>query len=220
MLIDTSQSDGCLLAFDQNYKIVFSSYWTHPLRHTEQLLSEFKKCKSFLDLHELDNIYFVSGPGSFTGLRVGASFVKTVGLIYKDVPIYCINSFKTTALHVQKKLNVRESFSVCISSIGSMVFKADYEFIDKVFQTEIVFTEGAIKFEKSSKQVFSPNSNIEKKFPEINSIKIDTNDYLAAVKELDQNKFLTKTYTHLDLYPLYLRKSEAEEKYRYDKVKL
>jgi tRNA A37 threonylcarbamoyladenosine modification protein TsaB len=220
IIVDTSQKGGRLLVIDQNYEIVFSAHWNHPARHTEQLLLEFQKCKSLIQNSHPEKIYFISGPGSFTGLRVGATFIKSLGLVFKTTPIYCINSFKITASHVINKLKLKKTFTVCISSIGDMAFRSDYEFANKVFQKETLHLSGAQDYSPVANKVFSPNHELSTKFSDITHIEVDDEDYLSAVRELDQDNALLKVYTHLDLYPLYLRKSEAEEKYRYDKAKL
>lgn len=220
IVVDTSQKDGRLLLVDHRYNVVFSAYWTHPKRHTELLLTEFKKAKSFITNNSLEKIVFISGPGSFTGLRVGASFVKSLGFVYKNSPIYCVTAFRLTAVHALKKLNLEGAFSVCVSSIGDMVFRADYEASLGVFQKEKIHTDGAQKYTSSTNKVFSPNADLSKKFVHINHVQFDDGDYLNVLRELDQNKANARIYSHLDLYPLYLRKSEAEEKHSYDKVKL
>jgi len=219
VVVDTSQKNGLLLLVDQDYKLVFSSTWHPPARHTEKLLTEFKKIKNKIHHSNLNKVVFISGPGSFTGLRVGAAFVKSFGLIF-NCPIYCINSFKLTALHVINESKLSTSFKVCISSIGNMVFTADYEFVNDVFQKEKIHTSGAKNFTQSKEKVFSPNIELHNKFPEVEHVDTRNKDYISALIDLDQNIDSAKVHTHLDLYPLYLRKSEAEEKYSYDKIKL
>lgn len=220
IIVDTSQKDGRLLIADDNYNIVFSAHWKHPARHTEQLLLEFKKCKSLFAEKPPNKICYISGPGSFTGLRVGATFVKSLGLVFNSTPIFSINSFKVTASNVLKKLKFNESFTVCISSIGNMAFRSDYEFKNSVFHKETIDTSGAKDYTTVSNKVFSPNPELCAKFSDITLVEVDDADYLNIIKELDLNKATAKVHSHLDLYPLYLRKSEAEEKYRYDKAKL
>ena len=70
-----------------------------PNTHGE-IIFEFIKTA----LQDLDYIVFGSGPGSFTGLRVGCSVVQGLGYGLK-VPIIPISSLRITAQQAIEKLN-------------------------------------------------------------------------------------------------------------------
>lgn len=220
LLIDTSQKRGCLLLVKKDFSVLHFSSWQPPKRHTEELVSELSKIKKNLKNQNLKRVVFISGPGSFTGLRVGASVVKSLGLIFPNCTLYCLTSFKLTALAALKKLNGNKEFSIYISSIGNMAFRAKYQVKNGLFYSESIDESGAKKIQPQSHLTFSPNSELCAHFPDVQHIVFEQTDYISALEHLDQYIESFKVHSHLDLYPLYLRKSEAEEKYSYDKVKL
>ncbi len=80
--LDTSTSK-CILKLDDK---VYESELGHEM--AEKLLGFIKEKlaennKTFDDITELE---FMSGPGSFTGLRIGASVINTLA-DYLDIPI-------------------------------------------------------------------------------------------------------------------------------------
>ena len=77
-----------------------------PNTHGE-IIFEFIKTalqESKISKEDLDYIVFGSGPGSFTGLRVGCSVVQGLGYGLK-VPIIPISSLRITAQQAIEKLN-------------------------------------------------------------------------------------------------------------------
>ena len=77
-----------------------------PNTHGE-IIFEFIKTalqESGISKEDLDYIVFGSGPGSFTGLRVGCSVVQGLGYGLK-VPIIPISSLRITAQQAIEKLN-------------------------------------------------------------------------------------------------------------------
>jgi len=65
------------------------------------LIKEVEK-RSGIDLKELDAVAVSSGPGSYTGLRIGTSTAK--GLCYAlDVPLFSVGSLDLMAYHVSRE---------------------------------------------------------------------------------------------------------------------
>ncbi|MFT6106923.1 MAG: tRNA threonylcarbamoyl adenosine modification protein YeaZ [Rickettsiales bacterium] len=77
-------------------------------QHSSMLIPLIEKClnKAEIWYSDLDLIAFTNGPGSFTGIRVGFSCAKALG-ITTDVPIVAVNSLAAIAykyLNDQKKI--------------------------------------------------------------------------------------------------------------------
>ncbi|MGB9749308.1 MAG: tRNA (adenosine(37)-N6)-threonylcarbamoyltransferase complex dimerization subunit type 1 TsaB [Caldisericia bacterium] len=81
-----------------------------------------------LDFKKIMFISIVNGPGSFTGLRIGFSIVKTLGFLY-NLPITTITTFEAISNSVELK-----DYSIVINAGLKEVFiyKNDNVEIDKI----------------------------------------------------------------------------------------
>ena len=83
MYLDTSTPETILKLDDVEYRYVFANDLAEKLlEFLNEKLTE--NGKTFQDLEE---ITFMSGPGSFTGLRIGAAIVNTLAHELK-IPLY------------------------------------------------------------------------------------------------------------------------------------
>ncbi len=83
LFLDTSTQETILQLDDQKYHHDFG----HNL--SEQLLAFIhdKLKENHKDWQDITEIHFMSGPGSFTGLRIGATIVNT--LVHElNIPLY------------------------------------------------------------------------------------------------------------------------------------
>ncbi len=92
--IETS-TETCSVAVAQDGGIIFEKINNEPNSHTKYLAKFVEEALSFAESHAipLDAVAVSSGPGSYTGLRIGVSTAK--GICYgKNVPLIGIPTLK------------------------------------------------------------------------------------------------------------------------------
>ena len=78
-----------------------------------------------IDANDIDNLFVVNGPGSFTGVRIGVTIAKTYGyLIKKD--IIPVSSLKSLAISAQHKGIILSMIPANKSSYYVGVYDNDY----------------------------------------------------------------------------------------------
>lgn len=102
---------------------------THSITLMPMVEEIIKKLE--LDLNEIDGIAVSAGPGSFTGLRIGASTGKGLGLALKK-PMICIPSLDALAFNLFKTDSL-----ICpiMDARRNQVYTGIYEFIGDEFIT-------------------------------------------------------------------------------------
>jgi tRNA threonylcarbamoyladenosine biosynthesis protein TsaB len=92
--IETS-TETCSVSVAQDGGIIFEKINNEPNSHTKYLAKFVEEALSFAESHAipLDAVAVSSGPGSYTGLRIGVSTAK--GICYgKNVPLIAIPTLK------------------------------------------------------------------------------------------------------------------------------
>ncbi|HPF08199.1 MAG: tRNA (adenosine(37)-N6)-threonylcarbamoyltransferase complex dimerization subunit type 1 TsaB [Candidatus Cloacimonetes bacterium] len=96
--IDSSQSSGSVAIHD-GLHLLYSSYFDIRITHSETLMPELDRALQMCGAKPADitEVYVCSGPGSFTGLRIGIATAK--GIAYGlNVPVISYNSLEMAAL--------------------------------------------------------------------------------------------------------------------------
>lgn len=122
--IDTS-SDFLSLALTNENQLVIDSTHYLPRYHLKYLLSIigwlFKK--SGLEPASLDGVVVGTGPGSFTGLRIGAASAQALAYAF-DLPIMEVPSLDAIALNLE---GIKQPFHVVVDAKKSQIYYAFYE---------------------------------------------------------------------------------------------
>ena len=83
LFLDTSTPETTLKLDDKEYRHVFANDLAEKL--LKYIHDKLKENGS--DWHDISEITFMSGPGSFTGLRIGAAIVNTLASEL-NIPLY------------------------------------------------------------------------------------------------------------------------------------
>lgn len=99
--VETS-ADVCGVAISLNNKVLFE-YSSYSKNMHDELLAEYTKRvldDSGLKIEDLQAVAISSGPGSFTGLRIGAAFVKALcyGSSPKLITVPTLSAFAFSAI--------------------------------------------------------------------------------------------------------------------------
>lgn len=124
LAIDTSHSD-CSVALNIGGKIDFLCT-VQPRQHARRLLPMIEELldRNAMNLSDLDAIAFVRGPGSFTGLRIGAGVAQGLAL-GAGVPILGLSSMAVMALKASRAIPDRELL-ICMQAREQELYSAAY----------------------------------------------------------------------------------------------
>lgn len=168
LVINTAYSEIELYLFDKQKKSK-TKYSINSINdHTRKLYELYENllAEQNLTSKEFTRIYVVTGPGSYTGLRIGVVFAKTLAMIYKIsiVPLnllemlYCTNEKQNIALDARGgKWFVFDGEKITIQTTDDLGLgeylvdpKVNYLKIDEYleFQQEIPYLEIKINYLK------------------------------------------------------------------------
>ena len=127
---------------------------------TEQLFTLLKELLNELKISDIDLIVALTGPGSFTGIRLGLAFIKGLK-IATNKPIICIDNFKASYLSIKNtketlpkefyikiEANKTESYITKLNNEGEILEKAKIIKTDEITNLKLKIIEGVINPEK------------------------------------------------------------------------
>ena len=107
LFLDTHDKNVIIILFKDG-KIVDEVNVESPNKHSQIVMPSLKGLldKNALNVHHLNEILVVNGPGSFTGERIAVTIAKTLAFTL-NIPIKTIDSLKVIAINVDdEKKNV------------------------------------------------------------------------------------------------------------------
>jgi len=181
LIVDTSQENlvNVVLSNQNNLINLKNENKRECLRNLVPMIGEILENNN-LTLEDLDFIGINSGPGSWTGLRIGYSTVKVLSLVL-NIPIIEYNNFEL----IKKYSNIREGIILIKSSNDNYYF------------SEIKDCENLVDGIISEIDLLEKYSNKEKFYLE--------NYSLEFLKSVLDEKFLNKNFSSTnDLEPYYV----------------
>lgn len=204
LYIDTSL-DNLTVAIFENEKLLSKKCRKCKNEHSIYTVSYIKDVLEECNLKpiDIDKIMVVNGPGSFTGLRIGVSVVKTFGyLLNKDIIL--VSSLKQMALSIKNQIAIS-----LIDAKNDNYYMGVYDMFDNEIKCE--------KFATKEEVIEQINLYKDAKVISNKNFKID--EFEVEKVELDIEKIIKyyinePTCNINDVLPNYLKLPQAlEEKH-------
>ena len=239
LAFDTSQTQGQMLLL-KNDKILHFLTWNKEGSHSELITLKFQELCDLISLKtqskdrdslkfpvdlktsgiktyekfRIERIYCVCGPGSFTGCRVAVIFAKTLAYSL-NCHVVPINSLDLLSLNCSDESRPVLS---CIDARKNSVFASLYKKRKSVFKNKLLPIQKLDEFIKEEVSVCGEGLNRYKDFIPSSMrkyIKQEPQWGKTDLKKYFENPFFKeneKEISWIDLKPLYIKKSAAEEK--------
>ncbi len=196
--VDTSSAQGSLALHKDNLLLGEKS-WSKKSTHSELLTSSFIELlkETQISIKDISHLAVGVGPGSFTGIRVGVNFARSLAYA-RDLKVFVSDSITIAAHSISRE---ERKMLVLMPAFRNFLY---YGFFEPRPESWIciegpgVLTNDEIKNEKFKDSL----------------IVTDTYPWARALGEMaSQPKNLSKFGSWREVTPLYIRRSEAEEKF-------
>lgn len=174
-------------------------------KHSENVVKTIDEMcqEAKIDILDVDTIAVVTGPGSFTGLRIGTAIAKALGCVNKNLKFISLSSLQLMAYTLTRHRNIEDNFVCAINALSNLFFVCEFDKNGiKIGQESMIDKE---KFDKITENICVLKGDISKNDFEIELNCQDLLDF--ALKKQQENNFISIE----DLQPIYIRKSQAED---------
>ena len=223
LCIETSTS-VCSVALTDKGKLISFREINEGFSHAEKItvfISEILN-EAGINVKDLLAIAVSSGPGSYTGLRIGVSVAKGLCLAI-DKPLISISTLESMAWGAKNKINKNDSdilFCPMIDARRMEVYSALYDLQLKCLHpsSAIILSDFFFTEESKGKKVYYFGDGAEKCRTILNNHKefIFYPDFFPSAKfmsVLALDKFINKQFENLSLFePFYLKEYQAGRK--------
>lgn len=196
LLIDTSCSYPVIsIVINNNISFLFNEKIESDMSSKIMSIIDKGLRKSNIKIDDINKIFVVNGPGSFTGIRIGVAIAKTIAWSLKK-EIVTLSSLELLATTVVDTNYVIPMIDARRGNVFAGIYDVNLNVIKK---DKMIDLHEILKFKESYK-VVSYDANFENKvFPKI--------DVLKIIKKHEQDETLNPH----NVNPNYLKLTEAEE---------
>lgn len=183
-------------------------------KHSENVLKTIDEmCEEVgVAIGDVETVAVVTGPGSFTGLRIGVAIAKALACVNKDLKLLSLSSLELMAYIIAKQ-NLSQGKFVCVlNGLSLLAFVAEFDKNGiKTKEEKMIEVD---ELEKLEGEKFGLEGDNMQKFTKA-QIAISSQDLLEfACLKAKKGEWTEEK----DLLPLYLRLSQAEDALKKKKV--
>lgn len=204
MLAISTATKKALIALEHNGKKLYREI-DADCRQSENILVAIDDMlqKEGLQLSDVGNFGLVIGPGSFTGLRIGAALVKGFCAGQKEHKVVLISSMDLIAFSAIRQFSPSQSFSCVMNAQGGRFYSATFNKSGKKTKDEHLETAAEVLKGRGAKYCLLEEAFLP------NSVTLSCEDLLElALKKQKKGELVPAK----DITLKYIRKSSAEEK--------
>ena len=229
--MDTS-SKACSVAVIEDDTLLCEFIINDKKTHSQKLMPMVEKMLEMSDIsiEDMDAIAISSGPGSFTGLRIGMATAKAMAHV-NDIPVIPVDSLEAIAWNMN--LCDRKIYAL-LDAQKTNVYVCGYKYVDgELKATEKIdvrnIDELLKEVEESGEESIFAGEAVYKYIDKISSVKNisvpapshnvtrASSVCSAAMSKYRKNEDIHTCY---DVNPVYIRKSQAEVQYEEKMKKL
>ena len=192
-----------------------SSYVTVSIINNDTILHEFKRkidsdiaskimsiinmelTESSIDIKNINRIFVVNGPGSFTGVRIGVTIAKTIGWAL-NIKVNPISSLELMATTKTSKKYIVPLIDARRGNVYAGVYDND---LNVILEDKLVSLSDILRFETLDYEFVSYDE-----VKGLDTIKPDTDILKIINKHINDEGIIAH-----ELKPQYLKLTEAEE---------
>ncbi|AUM62409.1 tRNA (adenosine(37)-N6)-threonylcarbamoyltransferase complex dimerization subunit type 1 TsaB [Spiroplasma monobiae] len=140
LFLDTS-NNKLILILENNNEIVDSLFLDNQLRISDIALDELQKflSKNNITIHEVENLYATKGPGSYTGVRVAITIIKTLKTINNSFKVYLISSLAFQSSN-------KKAISI-LDAKGGKIYLGIYKKGQNIIEDQLIPSEYLVDFQ-------------------------------------------------------------------------
>lgn len=145
MLAISTATKTAMIAIEAAGKRIFSQIEA-DCRQSEKMMQEIDNLlsKNNLSLEDIGNFAVVIGPGSFTGLRIGAALIKGFCAALPKSKVVEIPTLDLMAAEVIKQVPMKSKFSCYMNAHSNLYYGATFDKNGKKLAPEKLYTNADI----------------------------------------------------------------------------